>query len=190
MVVFPRFLLAAPLERHLCMERPHCMHLRPSLHAVQGIYTYTAARGHLGALWDWPGFLWAASLHGPQRCICAPHGITAPGLNPALRLLTHGSCALRWISGPGALALNLLLRTAPSLHSTFVPLSAPASTPTLLLGTVSSLYSGLGFRTQQFLLHCTTSFSSLCLWAVLYTYSGHVTSVRIFGVPAMCLALC
>lgn len=185
MVASPKFLLAAPIEQHLCMECPHCMHLYLSLHAVQGIYTYAAVWGHFGGVWDWPGFLWAASLHGTQHCICALHSITAPGLNPALYLLTVGLCALCWISGPGALALNLLLHTTPSLHSMFVPLFAPTSIPTLLLGTVLSLYAGLGFHTQQFLLHCTTSFSSLYLWAVLYTYSGHVTSIRIFEAPAI-----
>lgn len=166
------------------------MHLCPSLHAVHGICTYTSALGHFGGLWDWPGFLWAASLHGTQHCICALHSIIAPGLNPALYLLTVGLCTLCWISGPGVLALNLLLHTVPSLHSMFVPLSAPTSTPTLLLGTVLSLYYGLDFHIQQFFLHCTTSFLSLCLRAVLYAYRGHVISMRIFGVPTMCLALC
>lgn len=79
MVALPRFLLAAPVERHLCMERPHSMHLRPSLHAVQGIYTYTAVWSHFGGLWDWPEFLWAASLHGTQCCICtAQHYCARP----------------------------------------------------------------------------------------------------------------
>lgn len=178
--------MAAPAEHHLCLERAHCMLLCRSLHTAQRVCTHCSL-GHFVELWHWPGFFWAAPLHSTQHCIGALRTITAPSPYPARYLLVVGSCALYWVSGPRALALNSLFHMAPSLHSMFVPLSTPALTSALalLLGTVLSLYSGQGFRARQFLLLRTICFSSLYLCAVLHAYTGHFISVRIHGAPAI-----
>lgn len=181
LVALPGFLLAAPAEQHLCLERAHCMLICPSLHTAQRVCTHRNL-GHFVELWHWPGFFWVAPLHSTQHCISALHTIAAPSPYPVLYLLIVGLCTLYWVSGPRALALNSLFHMAPSLYSMFVPLSTPAlaSALALLLGTVLSLCSGL-----DFLLHHTICFSSLCLCAVLQAYTGHFISMRIHGAPAI-----
>ena len=156
-----------------CSSGPHCSLPEESGATLQ----LEAILLGSGLAWVFAGITFASS----RCCVCALHTVTVLGLYPALYLFAVGLCAFYWISRCRALALNSLFHMVSLLHSILVPLSTPAlkSTLTVLLGTVSS--------TQQFLLHCTTSFSSLYL-CMLCTPPLDILSVRIHGAPTMCQA--
>lgn len=156
-----------------CSSGPHCALPEESVATLQ----LEAILLGSGLAWVFAGITCASS----RRCVCALHAGAVLGLYPALYLLTVGLCAFYWISRCRALALTSLFHMVSLLHFILVPLSSPAlkSALTVLLGTVSS--------TQQFLLHCATSFSSLYL-CMFCMPPLDMLSVRIHGAPTMCQA--